>query len=600
MARGAMNLVAMLESSVHDFGPRPLFGTRSQESWTWISYSEFARQVDALRGGLASLGIERGDRVAVVSRNGVKWAVGCYAVAGLGAAYVPMYEAQAVRDWRHILTDSGAKVCLVSGGEVRDRVASVAREVAGLKTLIDFDAPADASGGYAHLLAHGAQHPADPVALRDDDLAELVYTSGTTGNPKGVRLTHSNVVSNVDALTKILPFSHEDRSLSILPWAHVFGGAELHGIIAFGASTALCESVDQLAEAMSEVKPTLFFAVPRVWNRFYQRISKVLAEQPPIVQGVVRRARAALHRKRAGEVLGLLDAVAVKVADKLVFSRVRGRLGGRLVYAVSGAAALSPEVAEFMDDVGVVLLEAYGLTESSACATVNLPDDRRIGTVGKPIPGVRVKIEPVPGVEGGTGEIIIYGHGVMAGYHNLPERTAETLTSDGGLRTGDLGHIDDDGFLHVTGRIKEIYKLENGKYVAPAPIEEQLTLSPLIEQAFVHGANMPYNVALIVPSREALQAWARERGKQGVARAALLRESDLRVLFAAEIERASSGLRGYERIDRFELIDEPFTTDNGQLTPTLKMKRSEVTRCHRDALDAMYVQAAGEQVPHVA
>jgi|CZKU01.1.fsa_nt_gi long-chain acyl-CoA synthetase len=594
----ATNLVTMLAKSVHDYGDRPLFGTRSAGGWSWMSYAEFGRRVDALRAGLASLGVVRGDCVAVISRNRVEWSVGCYATAGLGAAYVPMYEEQAERDWKHILADSAARVCLVSGAAVGPRVASLVNQLQlpSVKHVVDLDAPTDDPRGYSGLSAWGEAHPAQAVSLEDSALAELVYTSGTTGRPKGVRLTHANIVSNVEAVIRVLPVSCEDRSLSFLPWAHVFGADELHGITSIGASLAICDSIPDIGRDLTEVRPTLLFAVPRIWNRVYQGVRRTLSEQPRIVRAVFERGTQALRRRKRGEKLSVMESIALELATRLVLTKIRGRFGGRLRLAVSAAAALSPDVAEFIDDLGIMILEAYGLTESSACATINRPDDRRRGSVGKPIPGVRIELDrAVRGAEGGAGEIVVYGHGVMAGYQNLPAETASALTSDGGLRTGDLGRFDGDGFLYITGRLKELYKLENGKYVAPASLEEQLTLSPYIDQVFVYGADMPHNVALVVPNQQALLTWARAHSKGGLTVGPLLADPDVRSVFRAEIEASGHDFRGYERIQAFALIEEPFSTDNGLLTPTLKVRRGDVLKRYRPVLDALYAPNAPTQ-----
>lgn len=585
-----LDLVSMLAESVRRHASRPLFGTLSPEgAWTWMTYEQFGAQVDALRGGLSLVGVQPGDRVAVVSRNRVEWAAGCYAAAGLGAAYVPMYEVQSERDWRHILADSGARVCLFSGAAVGDRVAAVARDVGTLRHLVDFDATDEPPSGYRALLSLGRQHPTAALQPSPQDVAEIVYTSGTTGTPKGVRLTHANIVSNIEAVIEVVPFSAEDRSLSFLPWAHVFGGDELHGIIRLGASTAISESVDRIARDLMEVRPTVLFAVPRVWNQVHQAVRETLAKRSPLVRRVVDRGVDAMHRRRRGAALSWGDALALAAARNLVLARVRERFGGRLRMAISGAAALAPEVAEFIEDLGVVVLEAYGLTETSCCATINRPDDRRIGSVGKPIPGVRVELDrSVQGADRDSGEIVVRGHCVMAGYHNLPEQTARAMTADEGVRTGDLGRIDADGFLYVTGRLKELYKLENGKYVAPAPLEEHLTLSPYIEQALVHGANEPFNVALVVPRRAALLAWAQSSGLKTEPLRELLASDEVRGLLRAEIDRLGADFKGYERIRAFELLDEPFSTHNGLLTPTLKIKRARVEERYRAEIAALY------------
>lgn len=595
-AKGSVmpDLVSMLAESVGRHASRPLFGTRARDGkWTWTTYEQFSAQVDALRGALSLLGVEPGERIAVVSRNRVEWAVGCYAAVGLGAAYVPMYEVQSERDWRHILADSGARVCLFSGATVGDRVASVAGSLDTLRHLVNFDADGEDPRGYHALLTLGGQHPTPALRPRPQDVAEIVYTSGTTGTPKGVRLTHSNIVSNVEAVIEVVPFSADDRSLSFLPWAHVFGGDELHGIVRLGASMAISESVDRIARDLSEVRPTVLFAVPRVWNEIHRAVRDALAKRSTAVRRVVERGTEAMHRRRLGAKLSWADALALAAVRRMVFSRVRERFGGRLRLAVSGAAALAPEVAEFLEDLGVVVLEAYGLTETSCCATINRPDDRRIGSVGKPIPGVRVELDrSVQGAEGGAGEIVVRGHCVMAGYHNLPEQTARTITADQGVRTGDLGRIDADGFLYVTGRLKELYKLENGKYVAPAPLEEHLALSPYVEQALVHGANEPYNVALVVPRRTALIGWAQSRGLRVEPLRDLLESGDVQDLIRRELDRLGIDFKGYERIRAFKLLDEPFSTDNGLLTPTLKIKRARVEERYRGDIAALYASPA--------
>jgi long-chain acyl-CoA synthetase len=594
------NLVSMLAATVREHGQRPLFGTRSATGWSWLTYREFASLVDALRSGLASLGVTRGDRVAVISHNRMEWAVAYYATVGLGAAYVPMYEQQAERDWRHILGNCGAKVCFISGRKVGERVAALAPEIPTLQHVVDFDAPREEPRSYLALLDAGRRQPCATVPLEDRDIAEIIYTSGTTGTPKGVLLTHDNLVSNVRAGAAVVPVTAEDRSLAFLPWAHVFGGGELNVIISIGASTAICESVDDLPTELAEVRPTLLFAVPRVWNRVYQAVQQTLATQPRLIQRIVRRATGAMQRARAGERLSEKDSVAIAIAKALVFRKIRAHFGGRLRYAVSAAAVLSPEVAGFIDDLGIVVLEAYGLTETSGCATINRPGDRRIGTVGKPTPGVWIEIDrSASDRDDGSGEIVVHGHCVMAGYHAMPAETAKTLTPDGGLRTGDLGRIDADGFLHITGRLKELYKLENGKYVAPAQLEEQLTLSPFIDEALVHGANRPFNVALVVPSRQALTAWAQARGLPTEPYEALLRHPEVSALIEAEIARESAEFKGFERIAAFAFLAEPFSIEGGTMTPTLKVKRIRVLERHQKLLDDLYPSAAepGGAVP---
>jgi long-chain acyl-CoA synthetase len=505
---------------------------------------------------------------------------------------VPLYEAQLDRDWRHVLVDSGAKVVVVATDAIAARVAAL--RVPCLEHTVVIDADASDPRAFAHLLREWSRVPA--ITPDPGSVAEIVYTSGTTGVPKGVLLTHANVVSNIDSVLQVVPLDHRTRTLSFLPWAHVFGGIELHGVIRLGSSMALCDAVDALPERLREVQPTCLFAVPRVWNKLYQAIQARMAKSSRTLRALFEAGRRASAKQRRGEPLGAAEKAELAVAQRLIFRRMAARLGGRLEYAVSAAATLDPRVAELIDDLGITVLEAYGMTECSACATINTPSARRLGSVGRPIPGVRIAIDESVGVPEG-GEIVIYGHGVMVGYHRMPEETRTTIGRDGGLRSGDLGRVDEDGYLYITGRLKELYKLENGKYVAPASIEERLSLSPFIAQAFVYGADRPHNVALIVPDAAALQAWAtREHLEEGAD--ALVAHAEVRAMMAREIAKQSTELRAYEHIHAFALLQEPFSAENGLLTPTLKAKRRMIEERYRPTLAALYAaldQREGER-----
>lgn len=561
-------LVHMLQESVARHAERPLFGVRQDDGgWRWVSYTELGARVDAFRSALADLGIGPGDKVAVISANRIEWAIGCYATYGRGAAYVPMYEAQLDRDWEYILRDSGAKVCLVASAAIADRVRRFLPEV----RLVAFD------GDFAELLERGKGRPSPALVPQPKDVATLIYTSGTTGNPKGVMLTHGNQASNVSAIAEIFPLGPGDVGLAFLPWAHVAGGsAELHGVVGFGAATAILDKPELLVDSLAKVRPTYLVAVPRVWNKIYDGLQKQIAAKPKLVQRIFRSGLAAAARRNAGERIPLGARASLALASALIFRKVRAKLGGRLGYAISGAAALSPDVARFIDALGVPVYEVYGQTETSAVSTANTPAARRIGSVGQPLPGVRVELDhAVSGGDAAQGEIIVHGHGVMAGYHNLPEITAETLTGDGAVRTGDLGRFDGDGFLYITGRVKEIYKLNNGKYVAPAPLEEKITLSPYIAQAFVDGHDRPFNVALLVIDAAAVTEWARARGIPGDP-AALCARDEVRALLRAELDRAQEDWKGFERVEAFVATAEELTTANDLLTPTLKVKRRNV------------------------
>jgi len=586
------NLVDMFDKSTRKYAHRPLFGVKKAGRYTWMTYAEVAQAVAEFRGGLAGLGVGYGDRVAVISDNRPEWAVGAYAVYSLGAQYVPMYEAQLEKDWKYMLNDSGTKVLLVANTKIYEKVKKLVDEIGSLEHVVNFEGATDDPTSYAGLRKAGAAKPAPAVNPKPEDVCGFIYTSGTTGNPKGVLLSHRNITSNVNALHEIFPLSEEDVSLSFLPWAHSFGQTvELHALLSYGASMGLAESVSTIIDNLAEVRPTLLFSVPRIFNRIYDGVNKKMAEAGGLKLKLFNAMLDTATKKKALESDGrssLMNNVKHALLDKVVASKVRDRFGGRLKYAVSGGAALSKDVGTFIDNLGIMVYEGYGLTETSPIATANSPSGRIIGSVGRPIPGVRVAIDPCEGAPAGQGEIIVYGPNVMLGYHNLPEATREVFTADGGFRTGDMGRIDDKGFVFITGRVKEQYKLENGKYVVPAPLEEKLRLSPFIANIMIDGTNKPFNVALIVPDFESLRAWAKEQGLDGLDNRALVNHAKVKTLFEGEISKLSSEFKGYEAPKKFAVAEEDFTTDNGMLTPSLKVKRRVVMEKYGKALEALY------------
>ena len=486
-----------------------LFGTKLGGTWRWINYDEFRKDVERFRGALAKLGVGAGDRVAIVAPNCVEWAIAAYATYGQGASFVPMYEAQPSDEWEFILNDSGAKVVIGGSRTVYDHLVSLR------------DKAADARARARHL-AVGHRRELVPVPCR----ARRIHAgrSGAAGlhRRRGISLhvrhdresrraccsrtrTFARTSSAVHGL---FPFGGDERSLAFLPWAHAFGQTcELHTLVSQGCSMAINDDVARLIDNLAEVRPTLLYAVPRIFNRIYDGVQSAArdAARAGSEARSTRPLRAA-GKKSHGETLGRRSIGALlAAADKLVFSKVRARFGGRLKWVISGSAALGREVAEFIDALGIEVYEGYGLTETSPIATTNYVGMRKIGTVGKAIPGVRIEIDTAVTGDAKVGEVVIHGPNVMRAYHNRPEETDAALTPDHGLRSGDLGFSDDDGFLFITGRIKEQYKLENGKYVAPAPLEERLKLSPYISNVMINGANKPYNVALVVLDRAAIQ-----------------------------------------------------------------------------------------------
>lgn len=581
----------LLERSVEKFPRRTAFLRKAGSRWRATTYGEFAATVEDLRAGLSALGVGRGDRVAIISKNSLEWAAIAYATYGLGAVLVPMYESQRESDWLFIVRDSGAKVLFASTLAIFSRVSGFSAAAPKLRHV------ACIAGSYAAIVQDGSRRPRVRVRPAPDDAAALLYTSGTTGEPKGVMLSHRNVLSNVLALQTIIEATierpEEHRSLSFLPWAHAFGHTvELHVMIAGGACIAIAEAVDKLVDDIREVRPTVLVAVPMVFVRIHAGVGRLMAAKPRFVRWLFATGLRLSKRKRRAEALSLADRALLALADAVVFSRIRARFGGRLRFAICGAAALPREAAEFVDAIGIQVYEGYGLTEASPIVSANTPGQCRPGSVGKPLPGVRIEIDVTAGTDPASGEIIVYGPNVMTGYHEREQENELVFTAGHGLRTGDLGYLDADDYLYITGRIKERYKLSNGKYVVPSPIEDRLRLSPLIDNVVVCGADKPCNVALIAPDVAALHGFAAARGLTATSPEALLQHPEVRAEFAREIERLSAELKSYERVRAFALVPEPFSQENGTLTPSLKLRRNAITERFGRLLAELYVEGA--------
>ena len=575
------------------YAERKAFGTKKGDAYEWMTYKEFGELVDYCRGGLTAIGIAKGDKVAVVSDNRVEWAVGAYACYGLGAIYVPMYEKQLPKEWKYILNDCGAKALIVANDAIRDKAKNFPNELENLEHIINLQGSGD--GSWAQLLETGKKNPADRVDVSPEDVAGLIYTSGTTGNPKGVILSHGNIVSNLHGVREKFEILADDTSLSFLPWAHSFGQTcELHSLLSMGAALGLAESVEKLLANLAEVKPTLLFSVPRIFNKLYDAVQKQLNAsgfKRKIFTAGMKAAGQRRELEQQGKAPGWWLQFKLNLFDKLAFSKVREKLGGRMRYAFSGGAALSPQVAEFIDSMNIMVYEGYGLTETSPILTVNCPEGRKIGSVGIPFPDVTIKIDGANGKPGVEGEVMAAGPNIMLGYYNMPEATAEVIVEEDGkrfFRTGDLGKIDTDGFLYITGRVKELYKLENGKYVAPAPLEEQLRLSGYVNQAFIHGMNKPYNIALIVPEADTLSDWAAQNGLGGKSLEDLCQDDKVVKMVEAELADYGKEFKSFERPKKIALIPKEFSGDDDLITPTMKYKRHKIERHYGDVIASLY------------
>jgi len=584
------NLIEMLENSRKLYGDQPLFGTKQDGIYMWTTYEQFSEKVDALRGGLSSLGVSPGDKVAIISKNTEEWAVSAYATYGLCAQHIPMYETQIPTEWEYIIRDCGAKVLLAANLTVYEQTRKFPDQIDSLEhvILISGNAEADVTT-YENLMKIGSKKTVEVLQPESQSPMGMIYTSGTTGNPKGVILSHRNLIFECSVVTPLLGMTKDVRTLAFLPWAHVFGQvAEVHGLISIGGSAGLVDDVNTLIDELGVVKPNVFFAVPRVYNKIYERLREQMEEKPGFIRALFYGGLKQAKREREGETLSFFDNLILTLARKIIFKKILNRFGGNLRIAVSGASALSPSVAEFVNDIGISIYEGYGLSENTAALTLNYPGARRFGSVGKSLPGVRLEIDKaVEGSKDEDGEILAYGENIMLGYHNLPDEKKKSINEKGGLRTGDLGHLDSDGYLFITGRVKEQFKLENGRFVSPAPLEESLKLSAYIDHVMLYGFNRPHNVALIVAAMSAVEKYAEGLGISGK-NENILNEPSIKQLFQEQLESFGKDFKSFERPRNFALLSEEWSIDNGLLTPTLKLKRSVVEEQFMSLIESLY------------
>ena len=587
------NLVELFETAVERFSYNDLFGQKNGGGTIrWMTYQQVGDRVDDLRAGLSGLGVGAGDRVGIISNNRPEWAIAAFATYGLGARFVPMYEAELEKTWRYVIRDAGIKVLFVSKPGIFERLRGWVDEIDSLERIVLI--AGEGEGAMAELEARGSRRPVPSVEPTAEDVAVLIYTSGTTGEPKGVLLSHGNLTHCARAGYHRFPELDEGaRSLSILPWAHSYGQvAELYNWLQFGGSIGFMERVETLADDLVLFQPTFLLAVPRIFNKIYGAVWAKMRDEGgaklKLFEAALKVARRRRELREAGRPDPLVE-LQHALFDRLVLSKLRDRFGGRVQAALTASATMNPEVSSFFFDVGVPVYDCYGLTETSPAVTMNCPASYRIGTVGGPIDRVKVVIDH-DAVELGAedGEVIVYGPNVMQGYHNKPEETARVMTPDGGFRTGDRGRLDDDGFLRITGRLKEQFKLENGKYVFPAEIEEEIMLLPAVANAMIYGDGRPQLLCLVYPDFEVLAQVAHDRGIVGAGKE-LTEHPRVREYLEREIKTALAGkFGGYEIPRKFLVLTEDFTVDNGMLTQTMKLKRRTVLDRYKDAIEALY------------
>ncbi len=564
-------------------------------AWVDISTDEFVRTVRHLAQGLAEAGVGRGDRVAILAENRPEWTAFDHAALNLGAVIVPIYTTLMPDQIRFILDNSQSRLLVVSNAGHLDRLMPVRDRLPALTCIVVIDPPGTIPEGvttWSSLLASGeAADRSQPGRFEEsrsritpDDLASIIYTSGTTGEPKGVMLTHSNFASNVSATMRVVPFYSSDVALSFLPLSHVFERINQFNYLSCGGTIAFAESIDKVPQNMAEIRPTVVASVPRLFEKMHTRILDAVRASSP-VRRLIFAAALALGRRHAramlaGRPASWLVRLLHPLADRLVFARVRDRLGGRIRFFISGGAPLAAEINEFLHAAGLRVLEGYGLTETSPVIAINTLDCTRIGTVGPVIPGVEVRIAD-------DGEILARGPNIMRGYFRNEQATLEAIR-DGWFHTGDIGHIDDDGCLKITDRKKDVLKTSGGKMIAPQPIENLLKTDRFISQAVLIGDRRKFVSALIAPDREWLESYARRKGIEYTTVDELIRHPKVIDLFRRRIEGKMDGLARYERIKAFRLLPRELSLEEDELTPTLKVKRRVIERRYADLIDSIY------------
>lgn len=589
------NLPALLAERARELGDHPALRFHSSGSWRDISYAAMDGSVDAVAMGLVELGVQPGDRVGIMSWNRPAWSIADFGIQRAQGIVVPLYPTLTGPQVAHILVDAQVEVLFVGGKQELEAVREVRDTLPHLRRVLVFDdEAADPADGYdsfsewaeaAERLPHTDEIAARQAAIRPDDLVTIIYTSGTTGDPKGVMLTHANLFHQIRAVNDRFTLGPDDVSLCFLPLSHAFERAWTFLVFHQGATNAYLQDPARIVKTMAQVRPTAMTGVPRLYEKIHAtmydraerggKLRKRMFEWALAVGGAYQR------RRFEGRWISPWLRLRHRVADLLVLRKVRDVVGGPKNFFAAGGAALAQEIEETFFAAGLLVCQGYGLTETSPMITCNSPGGLRFGTVGRPVLDCEVRI-------GDEGEIQVRGPNVTSGYWNRPEDTAALFTDDGWLRTGDVGEIDADGFVRVTDRIKDLIVTSGGKNIAPANIEMQIGKDHYIEQIAVVGDGRNFVSALITPSFEALEAWAKEQRIRFADRAELLRNASVVEFIRDRIQRQSGSLANFERIKRFHLLDKPFSQKLGEITPTLKLKRKVIMEHYKDIIERLY------------
>jgi long-chain acyl-CoA synthetase len=584
-------LALAFEERVRRFGDRVFLKDKVGKAWRDHTWNEIGAAAACLRAGLVAAGIKPGERVAILAENSPQWVIADQAVLGMGGVVVPLYTTIAAEETAHILNDSGARLIAIKGAEALKKILALAPSIPKLERIVVLasEAGPQAEAGALPIASLEAMSAAAPMPAIDggrDDLATLIYTSGTTGPTKGAMLTHGNLLGNCEGSLNALELDERDVVLSFLPIAHSFERtAGYYTPTMCGGTIAYAEGLTQIAQDLQAIRPTVFLVVPRLLEVVYNRVMRAADEGSALRRGLFAAAlgvgkRASSYRHRGATVpphLGL----AMALFRRLVFARIRAIFGDRMRYLISGGAPLPVEICELLAAAEVPIFEGYGLTEAGPVVSVNLPRRTRVGTVGMPLVNIEAKTA-------GDGELLLRGPNVMKGYFGREDETREALDDDGWLHTGDIARIDADGYIAITDRKKEIIVLSGGKNVSPANLENRLMSDPYIAQACIVGDRRKHLAALIVPHFENLSAELTGDSLAGRSPAELVDEPALKSLFHRRLRELNRKLADFEAISAFTLLANPFSQDNGELTPTLKLRRRVVMTHYREQIEAMY------------
>ena len=596
--REPSTIVEVFERAMRVHARANLLNYKREGEWRSISSEEFLRRVRRVALGLHALGLGRGDRAGILSESSPEWVlvdVGCQFA---GVVNVPVYPTLAPQQVCYILNDAGTRLLFVQNSAALERVRAAVGECLALSHVVVMEGEATGEGAITleELEARGAElEAARPRLLEEvsgaitsEDLATIIYTSGTTGEPKGVMLTHSNVVSNLIGTSERLAFTPEDVVLSVLPLSHVFERGAMYMYLHHGAKVFFAESINRVGENMREVGPTLVVAVPRLYEKIYARIKEKAAEggktKTVVLMWAVGVARRWAHHVVWKRRVPAWLALEHKLASRIVFSKWREGVGGHIRLFLAGGAALPEDLGLIFYGAGLPIVQGYGLTETSPVITVNGPVDNRVGTVGRPIRHVEVRIAA-------DGEIETRGPNVMRGYYNKPEATRDVFTTDGWFKTGDIGTLDAEGYLRITDRKKELFKTSGGKYVAPQPIEQRIKRSRFVNQVVLIGNGRKFPAALIVPDWEMLRSYAQHKSLDCKTPAEFCRHPRIIDLIQRQVDSVTEDLSRFERVKRIALLERELTVEGGELTPTLKVKRRVVDEKYKDVIDRLYAEA---------